>query len=1083
MGSQFAYSPEGTSIVSYNGTRNYNKPLYGDRMPAVVLTGDLPMIRFVHEPHLFGTFLIAYVREGAAVWLQQFTERKTIFRPNRTQWELSSVQFPELAVTCEVVPLAAASGFSIQLKASGTEDGDELIWLAGGGSTPQEYSTLWLVDPSQHPGTTTTIGFDPADCLHNSIRIDSQDIVMIPPHQERHALAPQQVRGVCSEDSVLRIADAQAWRDALEFAASAGDKYPALCGRTGIKDNAAIYWAFQREQVNADSGMPLDPMQLFQDGYARAMKSQNRVRFDTPDPYMNAALPMLSASIDATYYPPVYVHGAMSWNRPYPGWRSLYGPIRYGWHQEVGKQMEYYLASQILLDEEKQAAAADPEFGYALQAPHSRFYGSGRIVQDQLMYNMQEVLFDQFISAWRARPDFEGEEKLRTALELHLQWMKDCFDPDGDGVYESYINVWASDTIWYSGGGTAQSSAYAYNGHRAAMEMAERVNDEPGMRKHLDKMKKIREGVIQSLWIRDKGYMAEYREALGHRRRHDQASLYTVFLPIDAGLVSWEESVQMLHYSEWGLERSALPGGGELCWTSNFVPWVWSVRELDYADNFHLALAYYQSGLSEAGWKLLRGAYIESTFGSVVPGSLVCIPVWMSRAQDRATDFTDTVSTFARLVLEGLYGYMPNYPQGSVHFQPQFPDEWDQASVAAPDFTLNFKRSDAADRYSFTLTVPAKISVKLPVSARSITQVLCNGAAVSWTTLAGPGKSYVTLEVSDMTSAIDIQIFRTDRMPIRESLQVTTETGSSLRIRNSGQKQFSSIRDPQQVLSTANVNSEGILGVVTSDSSYAGNHLLLGKVRVGDLEQWLLVKLLVTSPRPAFPVTNLIPMTQSTQWSFVNMETYLNADVRDIYKQKYISPRPQTCSVQLGDDGYSPWTYYYWKKSPPDIDLANVQSWLDSEGTLRTKQGIPFRWNSGQRNIAFTSLWDNWPTSLEFAVNRSGKFAAFLVCGSTNVMQTGIANAVIRILYASGCKESVELVHPTNYWSLSEDYDDKIDKFALPADPPATLQLGNYCRAMIITVPLRPEDGIQSFVLETLSPEVVVGLMAASIVD
>ena len=60
------------------------------------------------------------------------------------------------------------------------------------------------------------------------------------------------------------------------------------------------------------------------------------------------------------------------------------------------------------------------------------------------------------------------EKILRPALELHLEWAKDCFDPDDDGLYESYINTLPTDSVWYNGGGSVEESAYAYYGHVAA---------------------------------------------------------------------------------------------------------------------------------------------------------------------------------------------------------------------------------------------------------------------------------------------------------------------------------------------------------------------------------------------------------------------------------------------------------------------------------------------------------------------------------------------------------------------------------------------------------------------------------------
>ena len=93
---------------------------------------------------------------------------------------------------------------------------------------------------------------------------------------------------------------------------------------------------------------------------------------------------------------------------------------------------------------------------------------------------MQSQFFDQLIHAWRWTGDAELEKMLRPALELHLEYIHDCFDPHDTGLYESYANTWPTDDQWYNGGGTAEETAYAYAGHKAALELAFRAGDDRG---------------------------------------------------------------------------------------------------------------------------------------------------------------------------------------------------------------------------------------------------------------------------------------------------------------------------------------------------------------------------------------------------------------------------------------------------------------------------------------------------------------------------------------------------------------------------------------------------------------------------
>ena len=171
----------------------------------------------------------------------------------------------------------------------------------------------------------------------------------------------------------------------------------------------------------------------------------------------------------------------------------------------------------------------------------------------------------------------------------------------------------------------------------------------------------------------------------------------------------------------------------------------------------------------------------------------------------------------------------------------------------------------------------------------------------------------------------------------------------------------------------------------------------------------------------------------------------------------------------------------------PAITLENAATLGDSKGNILAGKGIPFQWPGGDKNIAFTSQWDNWPKEVEIPMNQTGDAAWFLVCGTTDPMEVRIANAEIRMTYADGVVEKLPLVPPFNFWTLcpfsGNDYDYVRDAFSLPKVPPSTVQLGKNCRAMVLGWHLRPGVPLKSVTLATLSQEVVVGLMGVTIMN
>lgn len=79
------------------------------------------------------------------------------------------------------------------------------------------------------------------------------------------------------------------------------------------------------------------------------------------------------------------------------------------------------------------------------------------------------------------------------------------------------------------------------------------------------------------------------------------------------------------------------------------------MREMWPGDNYHLALSYFQAGLPNEGWEIMKGTFMHSAYNHTVPGNL--------GSDQGGIDFGDCVHTFARSLVSGLFGYNPNYPK------------------------------------------------------------------------------------------------------------------------------------------------------------------------------------------------------------------------------------------------------------------------------------------------------------------------------------------------------------------------------------------------------------------------------------
>nr|WP_281380750.1 DUF4450 domain-containing protein [Rhabdobacter roseus] len=1090
-GPRTPYFAEGTRVVGLNKGYFNNRPLYGSKAGTFVLAGDKPLIRLVSSPYLCGTFMAGFARDGKSKLLIDFKKSKSSYSGNRIEWILEDPAFPNLVLTLAVVPMDSLTGCAIRLSVNQAQASDKLFWAYGGISYKSkknrgkevDRNLAWELDIMGYPELSKW-NFSAEECKNNSIEIEEKRLFI------RSTVGGKSsdvfVAGQFPKESEVLVKEADVIRDFTTWDDLTEAKVPLAVGEIDLKKEALdFYWAF--EVLTNPTGIPseVSARALWDTSCRNATRITEQVAVATPDHHLNALAPLSNTVISSLFKDSVYLHGAMLWNEPYPGWRTVYGGIMYGWHERVLQQAHYYLPYQIQ-QSDKTRPAADETKLLTKQSNQSRLYGVGYIARNQDIHNFQPLFFDQLISAWRATGDTALQRILSPALTLHLQWQTECFDPDGDGLYESYVNTWPTDSQWYNGGGTAEETSFAYRGHLAARDMARQRNDQPAVDFHNAVLDKIRTSFFRNLWLPSKGHSGSYKEQGGYQRVHVDPWLYSIFLPVDVGLVDSVQAISSLYYTKYALQNDPMPLGGRQVWTSNWVPGIWSIRERYPGDNYHLALAYFQAGLGDEGYEVFKGTYLETAYNGAVPGNL---------GAGSGTDFGDCAHMFVRTLVEGLFGYRPDYPNGVVKIAPTFPVAWDSAAIQVPDYALDYKRSDRESRYYISLKKAATLSLFLPADFEHITAVFVNDKKVDWQLRPGIGRSMIHVK-SEITTTAKIVIVGKGKRVYHQEEKIHKKVGEKLRLKIK-QGEIVSVADAEQILQHVTYKKNVLEARVGQNT---GNHSLSVYVKNGQHPQLRIYRLKITDPEGEQKEhdKSLKEVPLNASWDCINIKNDLNADVRTIYQQKYLSPRPNTVSVRIGTDGYSPWTFLYWGSKAPAIklDSANLQA-TGKNTTLLTKQGVPFQWMGLEKNIAFASLWDNWPNDVTFSVNKKGKAAYFLVCGSTNPMQCAIANAVIYLNYADGSRDSLSLVPPHNYWNLSpitslarapgqmarSDYLAEVDAFCVPRPLPETVQLGQNCRAMLLNRRLKKGVELQSVELKALSQEVVVGLMGITILQ
>jgi hypothetical protein len=230
----------------------------------------------------------------------------------------------------------------------------------------------------------------------------------------------------------------------------------------------------------------------------------------------------------------------------------------------------------------------------------------------------------------------------------------------------------------------------------------------------------------------------------------------------------------------------------------------------------------------------------------------------------------------------------------------------------------------------------------------------------------------------------------------------------------------------------------------------------------------------------------------------VKLAKYYNANVTDIFKNKYVSPRPQTTTLQIPVQGIGEWCH---PKKTAEIN----------DSVFRTKivngvfnmAGIPFSTPQKGQNIIYTSLWDNYPDAVTIPLKGKAQKAYLLMAGSTNHMQSRIDNGLVVVAYTDGTTDTLALRNPDNWCPIEQDY--YIDGMAFNASQPrpyrvcfstgdvsrnlgSIIQLGgDYGRdipggaGQMLEMPLNAQKRLKSLTIRTLSNDVVIGLMAVTL--
>lgn len=850
---------------------------------------------------------------------------------------------------------------------------------------------------------------------------------------------------------------------------------------------------------------------LFHHAETARKKIASRIRIETPDPYFNTLGGTLATAADGIWDGEVWLHGAVGWRMPLSGWRAAYTGDILGWHDRARTHFNAYTESQVTevpntLPHPAQDSAlhlarsvkkwGTPQYsnGYICRNPHRN--------NQMHHYDMNLCYIDELLWHFNWTGDLAYVRQMWPVLTRHLAWEKLNYDPDNDGLYDAYACIWASDALYYTSGAVTHSSAYNYRANKMAARLAEKIGENPAP--YQAEAEKILKAMNARLWLPEKGHWAEYQDFMGHKRLHESAAVWTIYHAIDSETANPFQAYQATRYVDTSIPHIPVTAEGlkdenyATIATTNWLPYSWSINNVAFAEVMHTALAYFQAGRADAGHRLLKSSILDGMYLGNSPGNFGQISFYDAARGECYRDFGDPVGVASRVLIQGLFGILPDALNGRLLIRPGFPAHWDKASVATPDIAYRFFREGKTDTYHIHQQFQTPLIPVLQVNARAekIRSVKINSNPIRWKAVeAANGYPNIIIEMPSPAAATVIIEWEGKELSPLTSKELLIAQGGKMSLQLPGGVTVSQVYDPQGVLHTHSIEGSNFKALLKS--SPQGHHTFFVHTRQGEMNWWQPVNVCIEAPKaPAYlDFADIRP----DACRMIDFDRQLNASVTDIYRNEYLSPRSPYTTLQLPTQGIGEWCHPLLTATIDDSGLRN----LIRKDTFRTSLGIPFRLKASGNNILFTSLWDNYPHRATIPLSGKAGHAYLLMAGSTNHMQCHIANGIIRIHYTDGSCEEKELINPDNWCPIEQDFYVDGKAFVVPAPRPYRLHLktgkvsrdlgkelgikGVYGReieggaGVLLDIPLDSTKELKELVLETLSNDVVIGVMGVTL--
>lgn len=779
----------------------------------------------------------------------------------------------------------------------------------------------------------------------------------------------------------------------------------------------------------------------------------SRIQFSTPDPYLNTLGSALVLAADGVWDGNTWLHGAIGWRMPLAGWRAGYLGDVLGWNDRAVKHFDAYASSQVTdVPVTMPGAQLDPKCNNAraLKKWGTEMYSTGYICRnpnrnDQMHhYDMNLNYIDELLWHFQYDADTAYMRKMWPVIKRHLAWEKLNFDSDNDHLYDAYCCIWASDALYYSDGAVTHSSAYNYRGNLLAAKIAEKIGEdaEPYRRE----AEAIRKAMNERLWLEGKD----------------------AYIPNPTDIMTGKRTVTPNHWAEYQDKMGYQRKHADAALWSVYTPIDCGVGN---PSQMYEATRYVTSQIPHIDVEIAGQEHSDY--------QVISTSDWLPYAWS-----INNVASAEIMHTALAYFEAGNSAEGYRLMKSNIMDQMYLGQSPANFGQINYYDAARGECYR-------DFGDNVGISSRTLIQGFFGivPQALDGKCIIRPGfpLSWDSCEVKTPYLYYKYKKVANDKAIITVS------------------QHFSS---PLQMVARIN----GAKGEYTDyEGTTAQEQTFLVDI-LQDAEE----KSVLPSPDNAVETTpsasgsdamtpeslGLKGMTAGEKNArMVDMSKAFNANVTDIFRNEYVSPRPTSTTLQIPVQGIGEWCHPTYCPEITDSVFRSL-----AKGDRFEVEGIPFATPQQGNNIAFTSLWDNYPSSLTIKVkSQKASVAHILLAGSTNHMQTHIDNALIIARYNDGTSDTLRLIPPFNYCPIEQDYYVDGKAFQTVELRPVRICLGTgtvsrdlgtalsikpdevYGReisggaAQMLSMPLCHTKKLQSFSLVPVANDIVVGIMGITL--